>query len=213
MQSLTIAPYLAWMAMMLALPQTAWAYGVRSLVAGSLLAAFFVYFPSVRRVPSAKAVAWGVGAGLLVCLLWIWPEQFDIYRRLFVVGGGSAAASAPSPYDPSVCGWPLTLAKLAGSAFVIAPAEELFFRSFLYRWIQGGESAGARLDRFDLTAFLWTVGLFALEHDRYLAGIMAGVVYGLLAIRKGLASAIVAHVVTNFALGVYVICRGAWAFW
>ena len=211
MQSLIIAPYLVWMALMLALPTSAAAYAVRSAAAGTLLATL-VIFGGRLRMPSRASVLWGVGAGLLVCLLWIWPENFEFYRRFFIVGSG-APPDAPSPYDPAVCGWPLTLIKLAGSAFVIAPAEELFFRSFLYRWIQGGDSAGARLDRFDLTAFLWTVGLFALEHDRYLAGAIAGAVYGLLAIRKGLASAIIAHIVTNLTLAIYVIHFSAWSFW
>ena len=44
-------------------------------------------------------------------------------------------------------------------------------------------------------------------------GAMAGGIYGLLAIRRGLGSAVVAHVVTNLALGLHVIYHGAWAFW
>lgn len=211
MQSLVIAPYLVWMALMLALPSSAAAYAVRSAAAGTLLATL-VIFGGRFRMPSRASFAWGLGAGLLVCVLWVWPENFEFYRRFFIIGP-AAPSSTPSPYDPAVCGWTLTLIKLAGSAFVIAPAEELFFRSFLYRWIQGGDSAGARLDRFDLTAFLWTVGLFALEHDRYLAGAMAGAVYGLLAIRKGLASAIIAHVVTNLTLALYILLTASWSFW
>ena len=206
---MTIGPYLAWMGLMLALPTSAWAYASRAAVAGILLVAFMMLAWS-RRPPSASEIAWGVGAGLLVCALWIFPEQFDTYRRFLVIGGDAKSGVEPSPYDPEVCGWALTIAKLIGSAFIIAPAEELFFRSFLYRWIQGGN---ARIDRLDIGAFLWTTALFALEHDRWLAGAMAGTIYGILAIRKGLLSAIVAHIVTNFALGVYVILRGEWAFW
>ena len=205
-----IAPYLAWIALMLVLPSTAWAYAARSAVVGVLLIVFFA-LGSKRKMPSWSSVAWGIGVGLLVCLLWIWPENFEVYRKLFILG--EAVPSGPSPYDPAVCGWALTIAKLIGSAFVIAPAEELFFRSFLYRWIQGGEASGARIDRFDLTAFLWTVALFALEHNRYLAGAMAGAIYGLLAIRKSLAAAIIAHIVTNLALAIYVIRLSAWSFW
>lgn len=210
MQALMIAPYLAWMALMLVLPSTAWAYAARSAVVGILLIVFFA-LGAKRKMPSWSSIAWGIGGGLLVCLLWIWPENFEVYRKVFILG--EAASSGPSPYDPAVCGWALTIAKLIGSAFVIAPAEELFFRSFLYRWIQGGEASGARIDRFDITAFLWTVALFALEHNRYLAGAMAGAIYGLLAIRKSLAAAIIAHIVTNLALAIYVIRLSAWSFW
>ncbi len=67
--------------------------------------------------------------------------------------------------------------------------------------------------RFDASAFLWTVGLFALEHNRWLAGALAGALYGWVALRKGLWAAILAHVVTNLVLALYVIESGEWAFW
>lgn len=197
---------------MAALPQTAWAYTSRTALAGVLLAAFMA-FAWRRTKPSASAIAWGVFAGLAVCVLWILPEHFETYRRLFVIGAETSGEASPSPYDPAVCGWTLTVAKLIGSAFIIAPAEELFFRSFLYRWICGDGGNEQATMRFDISAFLWTVALFALEHNRWLAGAMAGAIYGILAIRKGLFAAIVAHVVTNLALGGYVILRGEWAFW
>ncbi|MBE6381610.1 MAG: CPBP family intramembrane metalloprotease [Lentisphaerae bacterium] len=67
--------------------------------------------------------------------------------------------------------------------------------------------------RFDWQAFLWTTGLFALEHNRWLAGAMAGAAYALLAVRCGLVPAIVAHSVTNLVLGIQVVVTGNWAFW
>ena len=168
------------------------------------------------RCPGVQAaalsdIAAGVLVGFAVFVLWVAPEDIEAYRRFCVIGG--AAAAGPSPYDPASCGWPLTLARLAGSAFVIAPAEELFFRFFLYRRLQSGD--WTRVDRrvFDLSAFLWSVGLFALEHDRIVAGAAAGAIYLLLYMRRGLAAAIAAHVVTNFALGMYVIKTGLWNFW
>jgi membrane protease YdiL (CAAX protease family) len=80
---------------------------------------------------------------------------------------------------------------------VIAAAEELFFR----RWLM------------DFAGFWWMVALFAIEHDRWAVGAVAGAVYGFLALKKGLTSAIIAHVVTNLVLGLWVIWRGAWQFW
>ena len=56
--------------------------------------------------------------------------------------------------------------------------------------------------------------LFAVEHgERWHVGAVTGVVYGLVAKRFGLMSAIVAHVVTNLALGLFVICFDRWQFW
>jgi len=186
-----IAPYAAWMVMMAVLPPTAGAYAARGAVTAVLLAASAAVlrppFPATGK--ALKGILAGVLAGFLVFLVWIAPET--------LLGlGGSVQTS--SPYAPSVCGWPLTLAKLLCSAFVISAAEELFFRKWL----------------LEFAGFPWMVALFAVEHgERWAVGAVAGVVYGLVARRFGLLSAIAAHALTNFVLGAWVIWRGAWQFW
>ncbi len=208
-----VLPFATWMALMAALPPTAASYAARSAatlaVGTACLAAARREGAGARspRAPlpgSALGLLAGVAAGLAVLWLWIclpaWPFA-------------EPAAPDPSPYDPAVCGWPLTLARLAGSAFVIAPVEEVFFRSFLYRRLIARDVRSVPQSRFDLQAFLWTVLIFTLEHDRPLAAAAAGAAYGLLAVRFGLASAIAAHVTTNLALAAFVIHGGAWRFW
>jgi CAAX prenyl protease-like protein len=62
--------------------------------------------------------------------------------------------------------------------------------------------------------FLAVALAFGFEHDRWLAGFLAGVIYGLVVIRtRDIWAACAAHVVTNFLLGVYVLARGAYGFW
>ena len=208
-----VLPFGVWIALMTLLPATAWGYAARSAATAVALAwTCSVLKPRWRL--SSRALAWGFAAGAFVAAFWIFPESWGWYRKwLLWPVGAEPPPVTDAPYDPAVCGWPLTVAKLVGSAFVIAPVEELFFRSFLYRWIQGAADNEAFGRRFDASAFFWTVALFALEHDRWLAGAMAGAIYGILAIRTGLASAIIAHATTNLALGAYVIMRGEWAFW
>ena len=156
----------------------------------------------------------GLVLGLLVCALWILPDSSSWYRTWLCWPLGSLPPAPEfSPYDPARCGWALTIVKLMGSAFVIAPVEEVFFRSFLYRWLQSRDFTQVPLSRFDASAFLWMVFLFMLEHDRPVVAALAGAAYGLAAIRWGLLSAIVAHVVTNLALALHVIYWGEWAFW
>jgi hypothetical protein len=57
------------------------------------------------------------------------------------------------------------------------------------------------------------VFLFTLEHDRPIAAAITGAAYGLLAIRFGISSAIIAHVTTNLVLALHVIFNNAWQFW
>lgn len=149
--------------------------------------------------------------GLVVAVLWIAPEYSTFYLKYCTYGAG--ATTTTSPYEPAVCGWGLTYAKLFASAFVIAPIEEVFFRSFLYRRIQAVDFTKVPHNRFDLSAFLWMVLIFSLEHNRILAAAMAAAVYGWLYLRWGLGAAVTAHVVTNFALGAYVIVFNQWGFW
>ena len=91
----------------------------------------------------------------------------------------------------------MIVVRLIGSAFVISVAEELFFRKWL----------------ISFAGFWWMVGLFAIEHDRWLVAAICGIAYGALYRRRGLAAAIVAHATTNLVLGLWVIRTGQWQFW
>ena len=202
-QLIYILPYAGWMGLMALLPGTAEAYAVRSVVCGALLC--WAYWAFRRCSGGSVRVDWaklgvGIGVGVGVWLVWVAPEGLAWYREWLVIG--DVAADGPSPYEPGVCGWPLTIARLAGSAFVIAAAEELFFRRWLYRWL------GA-----DRMAFVWMVVLFAVEHNRPVVAAIAGAAYGLVALRTGLAAAIIAHMTTNLILGIQVICTSGWAYW
>ena len=217
------APFAAWIGLQSLLPATAWAYAVRTGVTAAVGMGCLFFGRSSFGVtdqtgPSRRAMTCrlllGALLGLVVCALWILPDYSVWYRTWLCWPLGSLPpAPKSSPYDPAVCGWTLTILKLVGSAFVIAPVEEVFFRSFLYRWLQSHDFTRVDLGHFDSSAFLWMIFLFMLEHDRPVAAAMAGAAYGFAAIRWGLASAIMAHVVTNLALALHVIYWGEWAFW
>lgn len=176
------------MVLMTALPEAAWAYAVRSAVTAALLAFSFVRMrPSL---PKILPLTIGIAVGATVFAIWISPE--------LLFGEVQSSADCPSPYDPKVCGWPLTVVKLFGSALVIAVAEELFFR----RWL------------VEFAGFWWMVALFAVEHgERWHVGAVTGVVYGLLSRRYGLKAAAVAHAVTNLLLGLYTVFGERWFYW
>jgi CAAX prenyl protease-like protein len=211
-----IAPFAVWMVMMTILPATAGAYALRGFATAALLiasgyAAGKKFFPRVRF----SSLLVGLIGGVAVCVIWILPESSSFYKTWLCWPPGSMPPPTlePSPYDPAVCGWWLTVIKLIASAFIIAPVEEIFFRSFLYRRLQSRDFESVSLSKFDASSFAWMVCLFAAEHDRYLVAAIAGAVYGLLAIRFSLSAAVIAHVVTNLLLALYVIYTGNWGFW
>ena len=213
-----IAPFVTWMVLMAALPATAWAYAVRTAVVAGLLwwalrgnlRELLLGVPSRNTAVSPRSdsltispvrqsvlkllpqVSWGIAVGVVVFVIWILPEQFNIpfYRRYCIVGEGGTQAVAEASAA-------MIAIRLIGSAFVISVAEELFFR----KWLIG------------FAGFWWTVGLFAIEHDRWLVAAICGTAYGLLCLRRGLVAAIVAHVTTNLVLGLWVLGTGQWQFW
>ena len=207
-------PFAVWMGLMFVLPTTAESYAIRS---AATLATGIVCWIIHRKDRStamqevgtcagnvcASAIS-GILVGLAIFALWIWAPAWPYSEPVAPEG---------LPYAPQTCGWPLTIAKLIGSAFIIAPAEELFFRSFLYRRLIARDFTSLPLSKFDLSAFLWVVFLFTLEHDRPIAAAITGAAYGLLAIRFGISSAIIAHVTTNLVLALHVIFNNAWQFW
>jgi CAAX prenyl protease-like protein len=166
----------------------------------------------------------GVAAGVLVLAFWVvpflglgegMPLIQELYLRFCVLPLGRLPSMPDhSIYAPEVCGWPLTLMRLAGSALVIAVAEEFFWRGFLYRRLVRRDFLSMPLGQYDRQAFWLSALIFGLEHREVVAGILAGAVFGAVMLRtRDLWSAVLAHVVTNLLLGIYVIAAGAYGFW
>jgi CAAX prenyl protease-like protein len=104
--------------------------------------------------------------------------------------------------------------RLTGAAMVVPIMEELFWRSFLIRYIIDKEFEAVPVGLFTWPSFLISVVLFGLEHNYIIAGIMAGVAYNtLLYYTKSIAHCILSHAITNFLLGIYVLQTGKWHFW
>ena len=193
-----IAPYAAWMALMMCLPSAPWAYSVRTAVTLALLAVSYFVF---RKISTPQffifhfsfftSLLSGIAIGVAVLFIWIAPDQSEWYRKFCVIGDPYANAKA-LPLDSA-----FTWIQLFGSACVISVAEELFFRKWLIRY----------------AGFGWMVALFAIEHNRPVVAAICGVLYGLLYLKKGLLAAIVAHATTNLALGLFVIQYNRWEFW
>ena len=223
-------------------PLLARIYAAKSLLCALLLGwlkPWRLYAPGGAEVQSPRfgVHAFGIGSGLLVAALWILPESpwlfarapgfAAFYNRWLILPPGdwpsyfrpdlfpALPPNHPSlAYSPAECGWTLTVVKLLGSAFVISAAEEWFFRGFLYRWLRKGDFLSVDPARYDAQSFWLVVLVFGLEHDRWLAGMMAGAVYGWLVLRTGrIGTAIAAHATTNFALGIYVVLSRQYGFW
>jgi CAAX prenyl protease-like protein len=183
-----------------------WFYLVKTLVGAWLLWEMRTFVPEMRWEISTEAVAIGVG----VCIMWVGIDNF--YSHM---------GSEGTPWNPRAqFGAHSGLASLfiavrvLGSTFVVPPLEEVFYRSFLYRYFVRTDFQQMPFSRFHPTSFIVTSAIFGFEHSQWLAGILCGLAFQWLVISKNrLGDAIAAHAITNFLLGFWVLSQGAWKFW
>ncbi|WP_338758391.1 CAAX prenyl protease-related protein [Massilia sp. METH4] len=184
-----------------------WLYPVKIL---AVCAALWVYRSSYRELAwqgmAARHWIEAIVTGIVVLVLWVnldapWMQV------------GSAAGYAPFGADGRI-DWLLVACRIAGAALVVPVMEELFWRSFLMRWLERSTFLTVSPGSVRLFAFCVTAVLFGIEHTLWLAGIVAGIAYGALYIRSGnLWSPILAHAVTNGLLGGWIVLTENWAYW
>lgn len=110
--------------------------------------------------------------------------------------------------------WLFVVVRIAGSSVVVPPLEEVFYRSFLYRYIAEPNFQKIPIGQFRWAPVLITATIFGLSHHEWLAGILCGFAYqGLVCWKMRLGDAITAHAMTNLLLGLWVVWKGAWNFW
>jgi CAAX prenyl protease-like protein len=166
----------------------------------------------LRRLASEVrwAFSWeAVVAGVVVFALWVGLDPF--YPQTKITG---------KPWNPhdffgegTAMAWFALGLRVFGMTFVVPPLEEAFYRSFLYRYLVKIDFLQMPLNRMHGLSFIVTGVIFGLVHHQWLAGILCGLIYQFLVIRKGrLGDAMTAHAITNFMLGVWVIWKGDWKF-
>ena len=184
-----------------------WLYLLKTVVGAWLICEMRPYVEEMRWRISWEAVVVGVG----VFALWVGLDNH--YPRL---GAADATWRPDQQYGQgSVIAWMYLGVRIVGSSLVVPPLEEVFYRSFLYRVLVKTDFRAMPLGQFHGLSFFVTSAIFGLMHpDRWLAGILCGLAYQGLVIRKNrLGDAITAHAITNCLLGLWVVWRGAWSFW
>ncbi|UUZ55518.1 CAAX prenyl protease-related protein [Massilia sp. H-1] len=125
------------------------------------LALFWRHYTELHqwRVSAAWSAA-SVLAGVLVFLLWI---------SLTV---GWMQIGTPTGFDPRTAyqaDWLLVAVRIIGAALVVPVMEELFWRSFLLRWLENPDFLSVEPARVGLRSVVITAVLFGFEHNLWLA--------------------------------------------
>ena len=184
-------------------------YIAKTAVVGTLLWLWRrKYAADVSPGLSSRDWATAISCGLLVLVIWILPD------------GHFPQIGLNTGFDPFGFGWSkaaataLIAVRMLGAVIVVPVMEELFWRSFLMRYLINPDFRSVPMGSFTRFSFFTTAVLFGLEHHRVIEGIIAGILYNFLLTRqKKLKGVILAHAVTNFGLGIYVIVTESWMFW
>ena len=183
-----------------------WMYCVKTAFGAWMIWAVRPVVSEMRWNVSWEAVAVGVG----VFLFWVgldpWYPRFMPASRLW----NPHAQFGPDTILASA----VIAVRILGSTLVVPPLEEVFFRSFVYRYLARPDFQSVPFRQFRWMPFLVTSIIFGVNHREWLAGILCGFAYqGLVIWKNRLGDAITAHAITNLLLGLWVVWRGAWHFW
>jgi uncharacterized protein len=186
-----------------------WIYAWSVLLVGVLLWTWRREYGELfaQTLPQTREALLAMLVGIVVFGLWISLDAS--WMRL----GEATAGFRPVDVRGNVI-WPLVAVRWVSAALLVPVMEELFWRSFLMRWIQAPQFEAVVPGRVGMRAVVLSTFVFMLAHTLWLSAVVAGFAYAWLYIRSGrLWSAVIAHAVTNGLLGVWVVLSGNWGFW
>lgn len=185
------------------------AYAARALVVAAMVVYYRAIWKDFRPFPGLGPIALAVGVGLVVTALWVGLD--GLYPALPFMGQRASF----DPMRMSAAGrLAFYAARLFGLVLVVPVVEELFWRSFLIRWLIEQDFKSVPIGRVTLFSAGATSVLFALAHPEWLPALLTGLIWAwLLHQTRSLACCLVSHATANLALGIYIIQTGAWKFW
>ncbi len=179
------------------------------LVTASLLATSRVWKPDIKI--EGKWIVPGAVVGLVI--IWLWFALDPYTPHLAILGKRTEYNPFQEIGSPAVRTVFLAF-RFFGLVVTVPFMEEIFWRSFLIRYITKENFQQVPMGTFSVGAFAFVGIGFALAHPEWLAALIcAALLAGLLQWSKSLWACIVAHAVANLALAIFVLHTGQWKFW
>ena len=192
--------------------------GVQILIAIGLLSLFHKIH--VRHFP--LKFSWlSVVVGVVGIVVWVGLTELHLEKKLLtLVGLGAWFPNRPS-FNPfaefSDSGFRAIFLGLRFTllAAIVPIVEELFIRGWLVRWIEDPDWQPIRLTQLGFKALAAASVYGVLTHPGEALAAIAwfSLVTWLMQRTGNLWDCVIAHAVTNFLLGIYVIYADAWHLW
>jgi CAAX prenyl protease-like protein len=186
-----------------------WLYAVKVLVVSGVAWGCRATWRDLRPVPGVTGGLAAVALGILVAAFWVGLDGH--YPGLGFLGGRTQ-------FDPNLLGpagkWAFVVVRMLGLVVLVPLIEELFWRSFLWRWVVDGDFQRVPIGKASAASVLATSALFGIAHPEWLPAVLTGLLWaGLLVKTRSMSACVLSHAVANLGLGVYVLATGAWRFW
>jgi uncharacterized protein len=176
----------------------------------AVIAAFLIWRGPLGDIrPSWNVLIPSLLVGLVIIGSWIVIDQAVPYPHI-----GARIGFDPGTIESSAGRLAFLLVRLSGLVIVVPVMEELFWRSFLLRYLSGDNAQALPIGAFSLSALAIMVVLSATSHAEWLVAAIASVIFAFWLRRtRSLFAAIVSHAAANGALGVYILQTHDWKYW
>jgi len=176
----------------------------------SVTGGFLVWRRPLRDIqPSWSVVAPSVLVGLAICASWLLIDKLIAYPHL-----GDRVGFDPFTISSGAGRMAFLAVRLFGLIVLVPVMEELFWRSFLLRYVTNPNFLSLAMGTFSSMALLATVGLSAIAHTEWLVAAVANGIFCMWLRRtRSLFATIVAHAAANAALGAYILVTNDWKYW
>jgi uncharacterized protein len=175
-------------------------------------------------VPFSKILA--VAVGVVGVVLWIGICRLDLEHQylqpiLEKIGlGGLIGSSTRAGFNPleqlktqPLWAWTFLVIRFVGLALVVPVIEEFFLRGFVMRFVMEKDWWKVPFGQVNRLAIILGTAVPMLMHPELLAAaVWFSLVTWLMLRTKNIWDCVIAHAITNFLLGVYVVTMGgeAW---
>lgn len=183
-----------------------WVYPLQTFLCAALL----IYFWREYDFHPLGRPIFTILLALFVFVLWVSPQQFLGFPPRLLGFDPDLLAGRPSLY------WSTVLLRFVRLVVVVPLVEEIFWRGFLLRFLIAEPFEKVPFGSFTWFSFAVVTVAFCFSHSMpdWPAALLTGALYNVVAYRtRSLTSCILAHAVTNLALGLWIVATKQWGFW
>lgn len=185
-----------------------WLYLAKVIIVTAVLLRFRTPWQDIQI--NANLLIPAIAVGLLVFVEWVVLDKVIPYPHL----GDRVSLNPFAAIEDPTLRLLFLVTRFYGLVLMVPVMEELFWRSFLLRYLTDSDFAKLPIGVFSWESFSLVAIAFGLAHSEWLVAIICACAYALLLKQtRSLFACIVAHGTTNLALGAYVILTHDWVYW